>query len=65
MGINFTIIGGDLRIIKLARILSEDGRAVAEKDQGTTAETAERGEKAESGKRVHRDRRQRKYRQGN
>ena len=46
-------------------VLSEDGRAVAEKDQGTTAETAERGEKAESGKRVHRDRRQRKYRQGN
>ena len=31
-------------------VLSEDGRAVAEKDQGTTAETAERGEKAESGK---------------
>lgn len=28
MGINFTIIGGDLRIIKLARILSEDGNTV-------------------------------------
>ena len=28
MGVNFTIIGGDLRIIKLAKILSEDGNTI-------------------------------------
>ncbi len=28
MSINFTVVGGDLRIVKLAKMLAKDGKAI-------------------------------------